>query len=121
MFFFGIFGIQSKQELVDSRQGDICPVCGSLDRYEILKEYQYFHIFFLPVWRWGERYLLRTRCCQQFRVLPPELGRALIKGEEVEWSQLAREIDDPLVRCSNCSAILEPDFKYCPRCGQARD
>lgn len=121
MFFFGIFGIQAKQEVVGSRQGEICPVCGSLDRYEILKEYQYFHIFFLPLWRWGERYLLRTRCCRQVRVLPPEFGQAVAKGEDVDWSQLPQGILDPLIRCAHCLAVLKPEFQYCPHCGKARE
>jgi RNA polymerase subunit RPABC4/transcription elongation factor Spt4 len=121
MFFIGIFGIQAKQEVVESRQGEICPVCGSLDRYEILKEYQYFHIFFLPVWRWGERYLVRTRCCQQVRILPHEFGKALVRGEAADWSQLSQGVLDPLVRCAHCSTLLEPEYRYCPRCGSERD
>src|SRR5690625_1352731 len=112
MFFIGVFGIQSKAKTIKTEQGVICPVCGSYDRYDVLQTFNYFNIFFIPIWRWNKRYFLKTRCCQQTCELQQEIGKRIEKGEEVEITQDHLDCGQLPYRriCPNCQAKLEGTF-----------
>ncbi|MFY9494727.1 MAG: zinc ribbon domain-containing protein [Limnochordia bacterium] len=80
VFFVGIFGVQFKAKSLIVEQGVICPCCGAYDRYEVLKTFNYFHIFFIPVWRWNKHYYIRTRCCSQTSELRQDVGERIERG-----------------------------------------
>jgi hypothetical protein len=75
MFFIGIFGIQDKDKYIGTCSNIECPSCGRLARYEIHKSYRYFHIFFIPIFRWNFRYFVKTSCCGRLYQLDPFVGR----------------------------------------------
>jgi len=119
VFFIGIFGIQNKTEPIASEAAVICPVCERYGRYEILKSYYYFHIFFIPVWRWNKRYYIQTHCCSRICELDQETGSKIEAGQSVfvekEHIRCMDRTAAPL--CHSCSAQLDPSFTYCPYCG----
>ncbi|MCS4517513.1 hypothetical protein JTS93_21570 [Clostridium botulinum] len=43
MFFFGIFGINTKQEEVEDFENLVCKKCDILSRYTVIKTYNVFH------------------------------------------------------------------------------
>ncbi|APC80546.1 hypothetical protein NPD2_1870 [Clostridium botulinum] len=42
MFFFGIFGINTKQEEVEDFENLVCKKCGILSRYTVIKPILFF-------------------------------------------------------------------------------
>ncbi len=116
MFFVGIFGIRPKTKTIAVRRGEICPACGALDQFTVLKSYKYFHFFFIPLWRWDIRYFGQTRCCGQIVNLPSEMGKRMERGERVDLSEL--QVADTVQRCPTCFTAVKDEYNYCPRCGQ---
>lgn len=118
MFFIGIFGIQTKEETIRTEQAVTCPLCGAYDRYEVLRAYTYFHIFFIPVWKWNKRYLIRTRCCGRICALDQEVGSRIERGEAVTITAQHLSCSEPRGHfCPSCGAQLHQSFNYCPYCG----
>lgn len=119
MFFIGIFGVQSKSQPIRTEQSIICPVCGAYSRYDVIQSYTYFHIFFLPVWKWNYRYFIKTRCCQRLCELDQVVGTRIARGEAVEIKSGDLNCEgsaQPRV-CLNCSRQVDPKYNYCPNCG----
>lgn len=120
MFFIAFFGIQDKEKYVGAYNNVICPSCESLTRYEIHKTYRYFHIFFIPVFRWNIRYLVKTPCCGSLYELDQAVGTEFEKnpGTEIRKENL-RPVNyySPFKYCSNCRAQVPAEFSYCPYCG----
>ncbi len=44
-------------------------------------------IFFIPIFKWGRTYYVRTSCCGSLYQLRPEVGRAIERGENVTIQQ----------------------------------
>ena len=80
MFFIGIFGTNHAQKPIGTRGNIICPSCGSLTHSEVFKAYSYFHVFFIPTFRWNTRYYTRFNCCGKVYGLEPDIGRQFEKG-----------------------------------------
>ncbi|MBE6056616.1 zinc ribbon domain-containing protein, partial [Clostridium sp.] len=72
MFFFGIFGINTKQEEIEDFENLVCKKCGILSRYTVIKTYNVFHFFFIPLIKWGEKYYLKSRCCNTIYAISKE-------------------------------------------------
>ena len=121
MFFIGIFGVQNKTGQIASEAAVICPVCGRYGRYDILRSYYYFHVFFIPLWRWNKRYYIKTHCCSRVCELDQDIGSKIEAGRAViierEHIHCADRAAAP--SCPNCSARLDPGFVYCPYCGSS--
>jgi hypothetical protein len=118
MFFIGIFGVQDKEETIRTEQAVTCPLCGAYDRYEVLRVYNYFHIFFIPVWKWNKRYFLRTRCCRRICALREEVGQRIEQGQAVTITSADIKCSEPVGNsCPSCGAQLHSSFSYCPYCG----
>lgn len=119
MFFIGIFGVQDKSKSIETKQNVICPLCGAYGRYEVMKIYRYFHIFFIPVWKWNVRYVIKTRCCGNVYEIDKEMGQRIEKGEsvDIERIHIHHGEKDIIDLCPNCSAQLDPAYSYCPHCG----
>ena len=62
MFFIGIFGVHQTEKQLGNYNNVICPSCGSFTRLQIFKRYTYFHIFFIPVFKWNIKYLHKAAC-----------------------------------------------------------
>ena len=88
-----IAGVQPKTKTLDNAP-DICPDCG-LKTARYRRTDHYFSLFFIP--------LLRVK-----------------KGLPVLVCDGCRPASKPFSghRCRGCHMAMEPEFKYCPYCGE---
>lgn len=119
MFFFGIFGIQEKERTVKEFDNIICPDCRRLTRAELGETYTYFHFFFIPLFKWNRRYYLRLRCCSGLYTVEPDYARVLRHSESIDFDRL-HKMQMPGNICPSCGSFINPNFAYCPFCGQKR-
>jgi len=120
MFFIGIFGTNKAKKPLGTQTNTICPACGSLTRLEIFKTYSYFHIFFIPVFKWNVSYYVRPACCGSVFELVLEIGQKYEKGYDVEIKQenlRPTNQNTPFKTCFNCGASFESTYSFCPYCG----
>lgn len=127
MIFIG--GISSGMKPIEYLKKVICSRCGAYGRYQVYMTYLYFSFFFIPLFKWNRRFYVKMSCCQAVYELDAEIGRRLLRGEDVE----IREEDLTLVqdgggnpwtlsagarrRCPACGYETAEDFSYCPKCG----
>lgn len=119
MFFIGIFGIENKSLFIKDIQNKICKSCGAMTSYKLVKSYNFFHFFFIPLFKWNIEYYVISRCCSNVFIIPREIGLRIEKGEEVQLT------DDDLKpiggaasnTCPGCGQYVAPEFTYCPYCG----
>lgn len=122
MFFIGIMGIESKQKELRSINNMICKSCGRMTSYKLIKTYNCFQIFFIPVFRWGNQYYLVSKCCGSIFEVSKEHGEDLEKGNDSVLSNLNITIveDRPQsgkLICGSCGKEVNGSFDYCPYCG----
>lgn len=120
MFF--IFGISNGEKKLDFVKTMVCSRCGKYGRLELYMTFMYFSLFFIPVFRWGRRYYLKTSCCNTVYGIDPELGRRLHKGEvsdisENDLQSMNSRGSGSKDRCANCGYPAAPEFDYCTKCG----
>lgn len=116
MFFFGIFGVNSKVKNIKEFANTIC-ICGRYSRLELMEEYMYFHFFFIPLFKWGRKYFVEARCCSRVFGVPKDYVEDLLIGDAVDIKRLM-EVDVPYKVCSNCNNYVDSHYKYCPHCGK---
>ncbi|EJO5348062.1 zinc ribbon domain-containing protein [Clostridium botulinum] len=124
MFFFGIFGINTKQEEIEDFENIVCKKCGTLSRYTVIKTYNIFHFFFIPLIKWGEKYYLKSRCCNTIYIISKENLHCVrsqgnlndIDLEEV-YTKCSR-VNNSTMICNNCGKEIKCSFDYCPYCGK---
>lgn len=126
MFFVGIFGVQDKQKEIKTINNLSCKNCDGISSLTLFKVYSYFHIFFIPLFRWNERYYLVCNRCNTLYEIPLEKGVRVEQGEEnviTYWDLKPLEKYNNYVtyRCENCHREVEPHFEYCPYCGKKRE
>ena len=115
-----------------------CPQCGKWERCQIQMTYTCLDFFFIPLFKWNKRYLLRMNCCGSVFELDEEIGKRIAHGEEpaIEAVHLKlvqsgtsgrREEEAPPLHkaygentrvCPNCGAPLSEEFRFCPKCGE---
>lgn len=120
MFFIGIFGIDQKYKPIGTYNNVICPACGALTHYEIFKSYSYFHIFFIPTFKWNIKYYVRSTCCNSSFELDPLIGQEFERGNnpEIKEEHLHSANQRSLYKyCRNCGATFDSSYSYCPYCG----
>lgn len=122
MFFFGVLGIDEKQTEIKKIPNLMCKACGRLTTYSLVKTYNCFHLFFVPVIKWGQRYLLISKCCGSIFELTLEQGKEVEKGNDSIFDNLnITLVEDNSCKtnifCRNCGKSIEPRFEYCPHCG----
>lgn len=123
MFFFGIFGIDTKTKEIKDINNITCRQCGRLGVYRLIKKYSFFHLFFIPVFRWGEAYFLVSRCCKSVFKISNEDGRKLEHGadvdmDKIEMQYLYGEEKHQLDQCPYCGNRVDRSYEYCPYCGR---
>ena len=114
MFFIG--GISSGVKPLEYLKTVICGRCGAYGRYQVYMTYMYFSFFFIPIFKWNRRFFVEMSCCGAVYELDPEVGKRLLRGEEVEITE-----SDPSHRhkvCPSCGFETDEDFSYCPKCGK---
>ena len=120
MFF--IMGISQGQKKLDFDQVVVCGRCGRYGHLEVYMVYSYFSLFFIPIFKWGRRYFVRTTCCDASVELDAELGRRI-------WQREIASLPEDLIpdtysavlqrrkRCAVCGFETEEDYQFCPKCG----
>lgn len=119
MFFIGIFGIEEKAKEISSQNNKICFQCEALTKQTIIKTYSYFHIFFVPVFKWNVKYYIKSECCNATYLLNESIGKRIENGENVNIadSDLGEALVSREKYCLSCRTALPRNFEYCPRCG----
>ncbi|MCM0648284.1 zinc ribbon domain-containing protein [Clostridium swellfunianum] len=123
MFFFGVFGMQGKEKEIRDMSSITCKSCGRYSAYKLVKAYNYFHVFFIPVYNWGAKYYLVSRCCNDVFQIPNELGKALEEGQNIPIrdEDLTSVYNEAYYSgekvCPNCRRSISSEFQYCPHCG----
>lgn len=126
MFFVGMFGVQNKQKEIKILNNISCENCDKGLGGKIIKTFHFFHFFFIPLFRWNEKYYIICSGCNSVYEIPQDKGKRIDKGENIEityWD--LRPINTGYDngnysaenRCSHCGKVTEPNFKYCPYCG----
>jgi hypothetical protein len=127
VFFFGIFGVDTKSKEIKDINNITCKQCGRYGVYRLVKQYSYFHFFFIPLFKWGEKYFVVSRCCKSVFNLNTEKGRNLEQGndfitiEETDLEYLYGEERHSIDTCPNCSHGIDRSFEFCPYCGKKID
>ena len=49
--------------------------------------YMYFSFFFIPIFKWNRRFFVEMSCCGAVYELDLEVGKRLLRGEEVEITE----------------------------------
>ena len=121
MFF--IMGINDgKKELnYDSGGMNICKSCGAYSRYTVFVTYMCLSLFFIPTFKWGKKYYVKSSCCGSIFELNEAKGKAIVRGEDVRITDSDLTIfkkNNRMKRCENCGFETMEDFDFCPKCGQ---
>lgn len=125
MFF--IMGIDPREKQIPYNDLVICSQCGKYGRYEVVMRYMCFSLFFIPLIKWNKQFYVRTSCCGTTYVLDPAIGRALMKGVELEIKLehlqkvsvgSSQQGMGRTLRCAACGYQTNEEFQYCPKCGR---
>jgi hypothetical protein len=124
MFFIGIFGIEEKEKELKEYGSTVCPCCGEYSRAVLLERYTYFHIFFIPTFRWNRQVYIRYRCCGGIYGIDKEdIGR-FKDAADIDTARLKKiycrvDAEQSLYRrCEGCGKEFERRFAFCPYCGR---
>lgn len=121
MFFF-MMGTGAKTKEIGGIPNVVCPRCGSLTSLYVIRAWDYFHVFLIPLVKWNKKYFATARCCRRVFELDPQKGEAL----EREGSAGAVGADDLQEcggenamprRCPSCGKTASAAYAYCPHCG----
>lgn len=118
MFFIG--GVSFGEKILGTVHQFVCAVCGSYTMLEIRKQYQYFHFFFIPLFRWDVHYYAVARCCGTVYELSKEKGKLFEHGGQPPLSPEDLHIVQSghrVFRCPACGREYESGFTFCPHCG----
>lgn len=126
MFFIGVFGIESKEKEIKVINNFICKGCSTLTMARIIKHYEFFHFFFIPLFKWNEKYYMECRSCKKLFSLSNEKGKGIEKGRNMEITELdLEEVNNTCVYnyninniCKSCGKQVNGEYKYCPYCGE---
>lgn len=119
MFFFFVGGVEQQVRQLLKAGAGRCISCGS--RADLVEYEKVLKLFFVPVWRWpGKEPLIYCDNCKLF--FPPELYPPPPPPSSGEAPRRRRqrgsEVPDAL-RCGFCSREVDPEFRFCPFCGNA--
>ncbi len=119
---FLIMGIQEKEAVKEYVQTLPCHNCSGERGFSVITHYRYFHLFFLPVWKWHFRHAVKCAACGTHYTVKPE-SEDKYGGD---FSKLTywdiepvnkRQFNTALNLCSKCGNPMQEDFDYCPKCG----
>lgn len=127
MFFIGVFGMQNKQEVIKTIDNISCLRCRENVSGKLIKEYSFFHFFFIPLFKWNESYYLVCNNCNAVYGISKEKGKGIEKGEDInitywdlqntDFSSSNHNYQNGSV-CPRCGRAIESNFDFCPYCGE---
>ncbi len=121
MFFIGIFGIGSKEYPAENKDaalgsagGSRCSLCGGENTLRRYVRRKYFHIFFIPLFFWGDVFYYRCSSCG-----------AAAGGNDSTSGRFRGEVGtggpgaDSHQTCRHCGKELDNTgrYRFCPYCG----
>lgn len=121
MFF--ILGISTKDKKLEYVQSILCSRCEQFGRLEVFMTYSFLSLFFIPIIKWNKKFFVTTSCCNTLYSLDKTVGNQILKKESVTITESDMQ---PLqsegayskpYRCSHCGYVAEPEFTFCPKCG----
>jgi len=126
MFFIGVFGIENKDKEIKSLNNISCKKCNMTVTGNLIKNFDFFHFFFIPIFKWNEKYYVVCDQCKSVYIIPKDKGKAIEHGENIEISYWDMQeaytygysnnyYDEN--KCKNCGTKVDSKFKYCPHCG----
>ena len=86
MFFIGVFGIDNKEKEIKILNNFCCKNCNESSEAKLIKTYSFFHFFFLPLFKWNEKYYVICNGCNSIFNIDKEKGKAIERGEKSEIS-----------------------------------
>lgn len=119
MFF--IMGISQGQKKLNFDQTVVCGNCGRYGHLSVYVVYSYFSLFFIPLFKWGRQYYVRTSCCDTTAAIDAGLGRKIERGEVASLPEDIIPDNDRYrsrKRCGTCGFETEEEFDFCPKCGE---
>lgn len=124
MFFVGLFGVDNKEKEIKVLNNFCCKKCSEASEAKLIKIYSFFHFFFIPLFKWNEKYYVICKRCNFIFSIDKEKGRKIEVGEKIDVSYWdLREVNDNyqdyyVKRCARCNRRLGNEFEYCPYCGE---
>ena len=124
MLFIGIFGVESKEKEIKVLNNLSCKSCSDPSTGRLIKSYNYFHFFFIPLIKWNEAYHVICNNCNTIFTIPKEKGKSIERGEEISityWDLKERENyygNYNRKICRSCNNDIDNNFKFCPYCGE---
>ena len=121
MFFIGLFGTNFKVEPSGFATTNGCPCCKSDKPLHIARKYNYFHAFFIPLFKFGSSYIATCPNCASVFEAANSLGdRARAEGTAHAYPHELNLLQNNYrPRCTDCGKILNGGDKFCPNCGKA--
>lgn len=128
MFFIGIFGVDDKQKEVRTIRNLSCKNCDGFSGLTLFKQYTFFHLFFIPLFKWNIKYYLLCNTCNILYQIPTEKGIRAEQGDDTAityWDLKSEETmysaDYHYNKCKNCGKVIDVNFDYCPYCGKKKE
>ena len=125
MFFIGIFGVENKQKEIKILNDIQCRNCDKGSGGKLIKTFSFFHFFFIPLFRWNEKYYIICNGCNSAYEIPKDKGKRIEKGENIDVSYWDLKPVETVHgnyfggnRCRHCGKVVEAGFEYCPYCGE---
>ena len=115
-----ILGWGSSSKIILEQAG-ICKHCGHMCRLAVFMTYSYFSLFFIPFFKWGKQYYVRSSCCGATYAISPEMGKAISKGgldvlSHEELTYIVGSAASVDAYCGHCGAPKNGNA-YCAKCG----
>ena len=127
MFFIGVFGIEHKQKEIKMIDNFSCKNCHFNSRGKLIKEYSFFHFFFIPLFKWNEYYYIICSNCNAIYNISKEKGKSAERGEDVNityWDLSESNYNfnntnkENTRYCSSCGNKININDQFCPNCGK---
>ena len=119
MFLF--FDVGQFRKQLDYNQTLTCHSCGHFGRYEVYLMGNRFRLFFIPIFTFGKKYMVKSSCCESWYVLDSQKGKAIERHETVSIEladlDLYQEGRQATGRCDHCQHAYPTGSRFCPHCG----
>lgn len=94
-----------------------CHTCEQMGEIELIKAYQCFRLFFIPLFKWHVQYYLKHSCGAQVEITE-EVAMSIISGQvDLDNMYFSHKAAAQNV-CRYCGETLQEGFEYCPYCGK---
>ena len=110
MFFIGIFGIEHREKIIKEINNLTCKRCLQNVTGKLVKQYDYFHFFFIPIFKWREEYYLICENCSCVFKVSKEKGKSIEHDNDIEINYWDLKEEENTWR-----------EKICPGCGREVD